>query len=311
MGIEQLKWKFIERPLIPIQNSWVDAAPFATLLLLFGAVIFIILKLRKRQVARRIVQLTALITFTFTFHRCFCTVRGWVFGINEIGKDNLSVFQNMCIFVPIMASLFVFGRIFCGWICPLGFMQEGLRKLRIFKNKIFALLLFLLIIIFMIFRFKPVNFFFVQNIASMLGLVLIILCFPAVLNPKTDKRLKKIKYLVLTLWTTLIVLGVFITSPWCSIYGNEIDYSSLVGFVAVIFAGSVISMAWCRYICPLGGLFAILAKFYQYHVKGTGVPSKTYKDTCPMAAISEQGEVDKENCIYCLQCAERHGFKIV
>ena len=214
----------------------------------------------------------------------------------------------MCVFIPIIASLFVFGRVFCGWICPLGFIQEWLRKIKVLKNNFIVLLIFLTVVTFFMFYFKPVNFFFVQNIASLLGLLLILLCFPAILNPSLDKRLKKIKYFSLAIWTTLTVLGVFITSPWCSIYGNEIDYSSLISFVAVMLAGTVISMAWCRYVCPLGGLFALLARFYQYIVKGTGLSSKAYKNTCPMGAISEQGHVDTENCIYCLRCTEKHGF---
>jgi len=301
----------VERPLIPIQNSWVDAAPFAALLILFGISIFIILKFKKRQALRHIVQLTSLITFAFTFHRCFCTDRGLVFGISEIGKDNLNVFQNMCIFIPILAFIFIFGRIFCGWICPLCFIQEGLRKFNAVKRKILLLSIFFLVIIFMMYRLRPVNFFIVQNMASFLGLLLLIICLFAILSPKGDLHLKKIKYASLFAWIIFIILGVFVTSPWCSIYRNEIDYSSIIGFTAVLFAGALVSMAWCRYVCPLGSLFALLSRFYQYIIKGTGKPSNSYKDTCPMDAISDEGQVDTENCIYCLRCVERHGFKIM
>ncbi|MBL7130004.1 MAG: 4Fe-4S binding protein [Candidatus Omnitrophica bacterium] len=237
-------------------------------------------------------------------------MRGLVFGLSEIGRDNLNVFQNTCIFIPILASVFIFGRIFCGWICPLGFIQECLRKLNRLKGKFVLLLIFLAIIIFLMYYSRPINFFIVQNITSILGLCLIIICMFVVLNPKNDWRLKKIKYASLLLWTIFVVLGVFVTNPWCSLYGNEIDYSSLIGFAAVLFAGSIISMAWCRYICPLGGLFALLSSFYQYLIKGSGRPSHTYKDTCPMGAISQEGYVDKENCIYCLRCTEKYGFKI-
>lgn len=310
MNIEQLKWKMVERPLLPIENSWVDAAPFIAILLLFAASILIISKLKKRQTARHIIQSLALIIFAFTFHRCFCTVRGWVFGVTEVGKDNLSVFQNMCIFIPLLAFLFIFGRIFCGWICPLGFIQESLRKIPLFKKRLPPLFIFIALTAFLMHYFKPVNFFIVQNISSVFGLALLGICVIAILKPKKELKLKKIKYIALGAWTTLIVLGIFVTSPWCSIYGNEIDYSSLIGFIAVLFAGTVISMAWCRYVCPLGGLFALLSRFYQYVVKGTGKSDKTYAETCPMAAISENGEVDTENCIYCLRCVEKHGFKL-
>lgn len=310
MDIQQLKWKIVERPLIPIKDSWVDAAPFIALLILFAISILIILRLKKRQALRHIVQSIALFIFAFTFHRCFSILRGGIFGIMEIGKDNLNVFQNMCILIPILASLFVFGRIFCGWICPFGFIQEGLRKVNVIKRKLALLMFFLATIIFMLYYFRPLNFFVAQNIAGLLGLSLIVICFFAILDPKNDSYLKKIKYVSFLLWTGLITLGVFVTNPWCSIYVNEIDYSSLIGFLAVVFAGCVISMAWCRYTCPLGGLFALFSKFYAYKVKGTNKPSPSYKTICPMGAINEKGHVDERDCIYCLRCTEKYGFKL-
>ncbi|MDP2911696.1 MAG: 4Fe-4S binding protein [Candidatus Omnitrophota bacterium] len=317
MNIEQLKWKMVERPLIPIQDSWVDATPFIALILLLGASIFIIFKLRKKQLARHIVQLSSLILFAFTFHRCFCAIRGWFFGLSEIGRDNLSVFQNTCIFIPIIASLFIFGRIFCGWICPLGFIQESIRNIfRHVHHRVGAIIdrpllfFFIAITIFLIYRFKPVNFFVIQNMASIFGLLLLVICFFSIANPANDLRLKKSKYFFLVIWVLSILLGIFVTSPWCAIYGNELDYSSLIGFISVLFAGLIVSMAWCRYMCPLGGLFALLAKFYNYTAKGSGIPSKEYKNTCPMGAITKNGTVDKENCIYCFRCIEKHGFKI-
>jgi len=313
MNIEQLKWKMIERPLIPIQESWVDATPFIALILFLGASIFIIFKFRKKQSARHIVQLSSLILFAFTFHRCFCAIRGWFFGLSEIGRDNLSVFQNTCIFIPMIASLFIFGRIFCGWICPLGFVQELLKNsgksLRRIP-KLIMLSIFLVIAVFLIYYFKPVNFFVIQNMASMLGLCLLFICFFSILNPANDLRLKKLKYFFLAMWILSILLGIFVTSPWCAIYGNEIDYPSLIGFISVLLTGLIISMAWCRYICPLGGLLAALSKFYKYAVKGSGIPSEEYKNTCPVGAITKNGTVDKESCIYCLRCTEKHGFKL-
>ncbi|MCX5714061.1 MAG: PQQ-binding-like beta-propeller repeat protein [Candidatus Omnitrophica bacterium] len=305
MDIQQLTWKMVERPLLPVENSWVDAAPFAALFILCGLTILAIFKLRRQhQPLRHLIQLAALLIFAFTFHRCFCAMRGWVFGLSEIGKDNLSLFQNTCIFIPILAFVFAFGRIFCGWICPLGFIQEGLGKINIKSKKIKIVLLcgFLAIIFFLLWRLRPVNYFVIQNAASLLGLSLLIICLTAVINPQSDTALKKIKYFYLTLWTILIIFGVFVTDPWCSIYGNEIDYSSLIGFLAVIFSGLIVSMAWCRYICPLGALFALFSKFYAYRIKDSGRADARKQDICPMHAINEKGAVDNQNCIFCLRC---------
>jgi polyferredoxin len=305
-------WKIVERPLLPVENSWVDAAPFAALFILYGLAILVIFKLRRRQALRHLIQLAALLIFVLTFHRCFCALRGWVFGLSEIGKDSLNLFQNTCIFIPTLAFIFAFGRIFCAWICPLGFIQEGLAKINIQpkKMKIVLLCIFVAITCFLLWRFRPVNYFLPQNIAGLFGLSLLLICLLQALNLCSDTSLKKIKYFYLALWVILILFGVFVTDPWCSIYGNEIDYSSLIGFLAVIFSGLIVSLAWCRYICPLGALFALCAKFSAYQVKGSGYPDKRYKETCPMQAINENGRVDKQNCIFCLRCNEKFGFRI-
>ena len=60
----------------------------------------------------------------------------------------------------------------------------------------------------------------------------------------------------------------------------------------------------------MGGFFAALARFYKYAIKGSNTPSEEYKNTCPMGAITKNGTVDKESCIYCLRCTEKHGFKL-
>lgn len=312
MGIEQLRWKMVERPLLPVENSWVDAAPFIAIFVLFGLAILAIFRLRRRQPIRHLIQASALIIFALTFHRCFCAMRGWIFGLSEIGKDNLSLFQNTCIFIPVVAFVFAFGRIFCSWICPLGALQEALRKIKINTPKIrlFLLSVFLAATVFLLWRLRPENYFLIQNAAGLLGLSLLAVCLPVTLNPAWDPSFKKIKYFYLALWTALIVCGVFVTDPWCGVYGNEIDYSSLIGLSSVVLAGIIVSMAWCRYICPLGALFALLSKFYAYRVKGSGLPDTRYKSTCPMTAINEKGNVDNDNCIFCLRCNEKFGFRL-
>ncbi len=72
---------------------------------------------------------------------------------------------------------------------------------------------------------------------------------------------------------------------------------------------------WCRNICPLGGLLALLSKFSVFKfIFGEGCTNcGICEKICPTSAISiEQARVDAGECIDCLRCAyecPQHVFK--
>ena len=43
--------------------------------------------------------------------------------------DDLNAFKYLIVFATVAAFAMLFGRLFCGWLCPLGFAQELLAKL--------------------------------------------------------------------------------------------------------------------------------------------------------------------------------------
>ena len=314
-------WKIVKRPLIPIRDSWQDALPLIGLFLLLALAVWgaYRLKGRRQQRLRRIVQVAAAFLFIIFLHRCLCALRGWVFGLELMGRNNLIAFGHMAMFVVIMGFTLAFGRVFCGWLCPLGSASEALGKVPLLRQRLdprrsivagYLLLAGLIIlIVWVAWMVRPDTQFFSENIAAIWGIWLLLLLLFAIPRANDDLRIKRIKYASAIGWLGLSVVGVFVTNPWCVLMGDELDYSSMVSILAVLSGGIVISMAWCRYLCPLGATVGLLTLLSPFKVRNdaecTGCDECA--DLCPMSALKRK-EVDQTSCIYCGKCIGVCGF---
>ena len=189
--------------------------------------------------------------------------------------------------IPVTA---LWGRFFCGYLCAFGGMQELAafisRKLRI----------------------------------------------PALrITPSADRIMRKIKYGVLAvlfvLWTFSISYD-FI-SPW-SVFGQYSSYkgwSDLAGWftvggqflIAIVILSLFVERGFCRYFCPLGGIFSIISRGRLFRVKNNGncLGCGKCDSECPMGVnISAEsggaipgGSVKSPECIDCFRCVEKCGRK--
>ena len=155
------------------------------------------------------------------------------------GKITFSnLLSPFLVLISIIPITILWGRFFCGYLCAFGSMQELVnfiaRKLKIKELKI---------------------------------------------NPETDRFLKAFKYIVLLI---LILLWIFnlpidTLSPWnvfgiYSSYKGWTDLSSLLSIGGVllfiiIVTSIFIERAFCRYLCPLGGIFNVVSKPRLYKIK--------------------------------------------
>lgn len=300
---------------MPIANTYLDAFVF----LVFFALLFlagVALKNKGGIKLRPWVQTASFVFFIFIVHRCFCALRGTIFSFQDIGKNDLNVFNGLFILVPLIAFTLMFGRVFCGWLCPLGSMQEAFFRIPFIKRfmlnpapRFKRLRLWFCVIVFsaavfLLFKFKPKTFFFVQNIAAFWGLAAVILGGWFVLNQDADFKLKRLRYFLLSVWLIIIALGIFVTDPWCALYGNEIDYSSLVGLFAVLAVAAIVPMVWCRYLCPLGACLSLMTKFFQVKIKRKKdlvISKQSAKQTCYVGALGEKA-LEGSSCLYCKRC---------
>lgn len=314
-------WKIIKRPLIPIRDSWQDALPLLLLFVLLSVASYGSLRLRgtRQRMARRGVQVASFFFFVIFLHRCLCALRGWVFGLQLMGRNNLIAFGHMAIFIAIMAFTIAFGRVFCGWLCPLGAASEALWPVvrlreRIGRARALAAGYLLLggvtvIIGWLAYMVRPDTQFFSENIAAIWGMWLLVLLLIALPRAGDDVAVKHVKYVSALGWTGLSVVGVFVTNPWCVLMGDELDYSSLVSMLAVFSGGLVVAMAWCRYLCPLGAAAGLLALLSPFKIRNDVQCSDCGKceGVCPMNAL-KRTEVDHTSCIACGECLGTCGY---
>lgn len=181
-------------------------------------------------------------------------------------------------FTIIMVVLF--GRLFCGFMCAFGFVQDlfyyiGRKFLKI-KYKInpdtdrklkFIKYFILLIIIILIF-FPDIN-------------------IPVSISP----------------WNAFGIICFF---PPSLEYAISMFDSGVILLVIIMILSMFVERFFCRYLCPLGAIYGIISKFKLLKI------NKTYEDcgnckcctsSCTMGIdISKENNVSSGECIGCMKC---------
>jgi NosR/NirI family nitrous oxide reductase transcriptional regulator len=174
----------------------------------------------------------------------------------------------------IAAALLFWGRgPFCGWLCPFGALQE-------LTNRIAR-------------RLK------VPQVTVPWGL---------------HERLWPIKY--------IIFLGLFGVSIYSLALGERLsevepfktaivlrfvrDWPFVVFAGALLVAGLFIERFFCRYLCPLGAALAIPGRLRMFdwlkRYRECGSPCQRCAGECPVQAIRPEGQINVNECIYCMHC---------
>jgi len=174
----------------------------------------------------------------------------------------------------IAAALLFWGRgPFCGWLCPFGALQEltnrAARRLKV----------------------------------------------PQIAVPwAVHERLWPLKY--------VIFLGLFGVSIYSLALGERLsevepfktaivlrfirDWPFVVFALALLTAGLFIERFFCRYLCPLGGALAIPGRMRMFdwlkRYRECGNPCQRCAQECPVQAIRPEGQINVNECIYCMHC---------
>ncbi len=191
------------------------------------------------------------------------------------GEFLARIFSSAFILLGIflIGGLFL-GRVFCGYFCPLGALQEWLRYIG-----------------------KKIGFKKDLEIPE-----------------KFDKYLRLIKYLVLIVIVYYsFYLGDLIFrnyDPYNALmhFGNEFD-EKIIAYILLflIIVGSLFSKSiWCRYFCPLGAFFGIFKKISFLKInrdKSTCINCNLCNKQCPSRLkIMEVDKVKAADCISCGKC---------
>lgn len=231
------------------------------------------------QLIRHLVQLAAFILFPGLFITVFSAVRDLVTAFVEGRFSFGGLFPQIILVSAVFLITALWGRFFCGFLCSFGMLQELL-------------------------------FFFSRRTL-----------FKKVRIPgRFDAVMKYLKYGILA----FITAGVWILalpvdsslSPW-GVFGMLVSGNlsvvsraiPTVGFVLLlaIAGGSLfVERFFCRYLCPLGALFAMTSGKRLYKVRrrsDTCTSCGLCTRMCGMGIhIPEKDAVVSGECIQCMQC---------
>jgi len=174
--------------------------------------------------------------------------------------------------VFLMALLF--GPVFCGWVCPLGTIQEWVSS---FGRKHFR---------------RRFNHFVPQ---------------------KLDKILRYLRYLVLA-WVLYMtaVTGKLVFAEYdpyhalFNLWSSEIAISGVVILVVTLALSFFVERPWCKYACPYGAVLGLTNLFRVFGIRRRASTCKAdgaCSILCPMNIPVDQVSVVRDHqCISCLEC---------
>lgn len=173
-----------------------------------------------------------------------------------------------------LISLLLIGRgVFCGWLCPFGALQELLGQLA----KVLGVP-----------QWNP----------------------PAVL----EKRLWMGKYIAAAAVLVLVLSGIDASEATTELepFKTAITSKFVRAWPFVIYAGAVLAIglfserAFCRFLCPLGGVLAVLDRLHLLNLlkrrPECGSPCRLCERACPVRAILPTGTIVTSECFQCLDC---------
>lgn len=188
---------------------------------------------------------------------------------------------GLFIFLSIILMSIIFGKSFCGWMCPIGFISELIGDFgeKIFKRKL---------------RLPK----FLDLLLRSVKYLLLAFLFYAVLFLMTD-----------------LAVNAFLDSPYNLVadlkmyyFFADISRFSII-VLSVLFIFSIfIRNFWCRYLCPYGALLGIFSLLSPNKIKreaksciDCGLCSKA----CPsMIGVDKVSTVLSDECTTCLNCVD-------
>lgn len=176
----------------------------------------------------------------------------------------------------------LFGPVFCGWVCPLGSIQEWFGNIgkRIFRKK-----------------------------------------YNRFIKYKYDKYLRFLRYFVLV-WVIYITAksGILIfqdLDPYYALfnfYTGEVAISGILLLITTLIGSLFIERPWCKYFCPYGALLGFTNKFRIFKIRRSSekcISCNICNNVCPMnIEVANKEIVNNSQCISCMECTSENNCPI-
>jgi uncharacterized protein with FMN-binding domain len=198
-------------------------------------------------------------------------------GFTDVSYRWRGVTIAVALTISIALTSLLFGRFFCGYICPIGSLQD-----------------------------------FVKAIAKKIGFKEITIINTGKFKLDFIKYIMLLALLILSVLGFGRTMALY--SPWLAyinILIGKVLFPGVIILLFIIFASFFIKRFFCRFLCPLGAFQALMyaVGFLKIETKKVcGKCSACFMD-CPVEIISAEGKVISPECINCLNCVEKPCFK--
>ena len=219
------------------------------------------------------------------------TFTSWLLIFDPVLAAGQFVQRNLIVLViggPVLllASTLIFGRSFCGWVCPMGTLLDLIRPLAFWQKRK---------------SLKPGRGWFAANRNSLLRYYLLALILGA--------SLVSMRYLG---WLDpLVTFHRGSTSIMNMLVGPGASWTAAVGTLFLAF--TVLTTLelwqprfWCRNLCPFGALLGLVSRFslLRRTVSSSACTGcRLCERACPMNALSVGvDQTDYSQCTFCMEC---------
>jgi len=225
----------------------------------------------------------------------------------------ISNFFTAAVFMVLFLILvtFIFGRVFCGWICPYGtlmdiasFIAAPLRKYKesqpsFIKSKYFLLVLmtvFLFLGFQIFYMFEPITIFargFYFTVYSVKNNILVDV-FDKIMSGNPGI----ISESIYSFFKSSVIENRHV------VFNN--NFITFIFFAVPLFFVLIKRRFWCRYICPLGACLAIIARLSLLKRKSLICSDGCLRcvNQCRMNAVKNDNSYVSQECILCGDCID-------
>ena len=191
---------------------------------------------------------------------------------------------NFTILLAVLGVALIAGRAFCGWMCPIGTLQDILagwaRRLSGEKSRI---------------RGK-------KSKAR----------FPTQPPPQADRWLRNLKYLVFVVILIASATSVYPPlreiCPVRAIFSFQLNTPLLASvLLTFVVTSMLVKRFWCKYLCPMGALLDIFNRISPLRVvfdRDRCTHCGRCEAECPVDIPGIPENIRSTECIRCLECLE-------
>ncbi|MGF7058423.1 4Fe-4S binding protein [Brassicibacter mesophilus] len=198
-----------------------------------------------------------------------------IYQLATVGTFVQKIHESSFVLMSIVLFLSIlFGPVFCGWICPLGSIQEWIGKIgrKIFKKR-----------------------------------------FNTFIPYKFDKYLRYLRYGVMA-WVIYVTAHsgkLFFSNidPYNALFNfwsSEVAIGGVIVLVVTLTASLFVERPWCKYTCPFGAILGITNLFRVFKIRrnsSTCVSCNACNKACPMNInVSKKNVISNHQCISCMKC---------